>query len=207
MTMPRTDQQGAKDAEKVNQARIVMVGGVSLVIALVIIQALGRIYSDYQALDLLHGMSSALQFLGSAVFTALAAILALILTSVSFLGQLQAERLPSHYLSLVRQSAYLAITGMALSLVLLLLTIIPSARAEAPPQTSATVILYYVMIVLVSVLVGVVMMLMLLLLDTIQTILASLPHDLVAAIESETPDDALSATSLTPKDSDTHVKP
>ena len=187
--MPATETQGAREAEKTNQRRVLLVGLASLVIALLIIQALGHIYSDYQALDLLHGMSGALQFLGSAVFTALAAILALILTSVSFLGQLQAERLPSHYLHLVRQSARLSITGMALSLILLLLTIIPSARAEAPPQTSAIVILYYVMIVLVSVLVGVVMMLMLLLLDTIQTILASLPHDIVAAIESEAPDD------------------
>ncbi|MCW5850151.1 MAG: hypothetical protein KIT87_08710, partial [Anaerolineae bacterium] len=68
------------------------------------------------------------------------------------------------------------------------------------------VILYYVMIVLVSVLVGVVMMLMLLLLDTIQTILASLPHDIVAAIESEPPDDTLSATARTSKEGETIVK-
>ena len=201
--MPQADTQGAKTADKVNQTRILVVGGVSLVIALVIIQALGRIYNDYQALDLLHAMSGALQFLGSAIFTALATVLALILTSVSFLGQLQAERLPSHYLGLVRQSAHLAITGMALSLALMLLTIFPASRADALPQTNLIVILYYVMIGLVSVLVGVVMMLMLLLLDTIQTILASLPHDIVAAIESETPDDPLSATGLTPKDGET----
>ena len=200
--MPEREQQGAQKAEKTNQRRVLLVGLASLVIALVIIQALGRIYSGSQALDLLQGMSSALQFLGSAVFTALATILALILTSVSFLGQLQAERLPSHYLSLVRQSAHLSITGMALSLVLMLLTIFPTLRADPLPQTSLTVVFYYVMIGLVSVLVGVVMMLMLLLLDTIQTILNSLPHDIVAAIESDTPDDPLSATGLTPQDGD-----
>ena len=204
--MPGRETQGVKEAEKVNQRRVLLVGLASLVIALLIIQSLGHIYSDYQALDLLQGMSGALQFLGSAVFTALATILALILTSVSFLGQLQAERLPSHYLRLVRQSAYLAITGMALSLALMLLTIFPTSRADALPQTNLIVILYYVMIVLVSVLVGVVMMLMLLLLDTIQTILASLPHEIVAAIESETPDDALSATALHPEDTNTKVE-
>lgn len=167
-----------------SRTRLIIVGGVSLAISIAITQSLGRIYSEYQALNLLRGMSSALQFLGSAVFAALATVLALLLTSVSSLRHLQAERLPPHSLNLLRQAGYLAITGMALSLIILLLTIIPTAQDGVNPTTTHLDMVYYIMMALVGLLISDVMMLMLLLLDMIQTVLDSLPHDLVSAIEN-----------------------
>lgn len=168
--------------------RIATVGIVSLLVALVITGSIGRVYSGYQVLSLMRGISGALHFLASSVFTALATILALTLTSVSFLRDLQAERLPPHYLKLIRAIALLAIAGMGLSILILLLTIIPAVQENVAPDEAMLRVVYYTVIALLSLLVGVVMMLMFLLMDTIHTVLSSLPHELVKAIEAEVED-------------------
>ena len=178
-----------------HRVRVLVVGALSLLVALGITGGLGRAYAGREVLTLLSGMAGGLQFLGSAIFTALATILALTLTSVSFLPLLHAERLVPNYLQLVRQCALLAILGMGLSLVLVLVTLVPSAQDQTATDARLLAALYYAELGLVSVLVGAVMMLMFLLLDAIDAVLGSLPRELVERIESVPPPSSSSPSS------------
>lgn len=165
--------------------RALLTGLASVTIAVTLLVALGQIYSDEQALSILQGMGGALQFLASSVFAALATLMALTLTSVSFLRDLKAERLPPHYLKLVRAIGTLDIIGMGVSICLLLVTLLPSAQEDIELSRQVALLLLYTTVGLLSVLIGIVMMVMLLLQETISTVLSSLPRELVEAIESE----------------------
>ncbi len=95
--------------------------------------AIGRIYSQSEAIKLIEGLSRSALYFGSASATASATILALMLTLVGMASRADSEFDDQVYRSVFRVSTYATIT-LCGSVVLLLVCTIPIGEFERVPS-------------------------------------------------------------------------
>lgn len=113
---------------------------------------LGSIYSGYEARQFLESMSSSARYFGSAVVTASATILALMLTILSLTAQSDDDFDKVFFLRIERIGK-LATTALIGGIILLLLLSIPLKEADNVPG-SWFMVMYYVLMTFLAVLAG-----------------------------------------------------
>ena len=128
----RTDQRQA------------ILGGVVAGIIVLAGMFLINVSSGSEARFLLEAMLPSVRFLCSAVMTASATILALMLTMLSFSGQREAQLKTTHY-ERVRQIALVDTITFAAAIILLLILSLPLAESQDVPQSWYTVVYYLTM--------------------------------------------------------------
>ncbi len=144
-------QQGGEDADRQNDyrprislsrdtKRATIGGGVAALVALIGL-ILVNVSSGGEARLLLEGMLPSIRFLCSAVMTATATVLALMLTLLSF-SNTQSARLKSAHYDRVRQIAQMDSVTFAAALVLLLLVSVPLAESSEVPASWYTIVYY-----------------------------------------------------------------
>lgn len=115
-------------------AGVIALGGMLLI----------NVSSGSEARLLLEAMLPSIRFLCSAVMTASATILALMLTMLSFSGQQDARLKSSHY-ERVRQIALVDTITFAAAIILLLILSLPLAESQDVPPSWYTVVYYLTM--------------------------------------------------------------
>ena len=130
---------------------------------------LGSIYSGYEARQFLESMTSSALYFGSAIVTAAATILALMLTILSLTSQSDDDFDKVFYLRIERigQLATFALMG---GIILLLFLSIPVKDAENVPS-SWFEILYYVLMTFLAVLAGLLIAIVLMLQNAVSSLL------------------------------------
>ena len=130
-----------------------------------------NISSGSEAQSLLEGMLPSIRFLCSAVTTATATILALMLTmlSVSLGGEGQFK--PSHY-DRVRQIAFVDTGTFAAAIILLLLVSIPFSQSQNDVPTVLYTVLYYIVLGYAAVLGGALVSIVLMLYNAITDLIS-----------------------------------
>lgn len=167
-------ESGANLAFTADTKRAMIGGGVTAGIAL-IGMLIVNVSSGSEARFLLQGMLPSLRFLCSAVMTATATILALMLTLLSF-SNTQSRQLKSLHYDRVRQIAQVNSATFAAALVLLLLFSIPLAEASEVPANWYTV-LYYIAVLYTASLGGALITVILMLYNAITDLIGVIHPD------------------------------
>lgn len=130
---------------------------------------IGEIYSGYEARRLLESMSAAAHYLGSAVVTASATILALMLTMLSLSNQADKEFSTDFYKRIERIGVLttISLTG---GILLLLFLSVPFQEDNSVPSHWFTTI-YYIMIGFLAILSGLLVAIVLMLLNAITSLI------------------------------------
>lgn len=147
----------------------IFVGGIlAAIITLLGGYAVGRI-SGYEARVLLEATLPTTRFLCSAVMTATASILALMLTLLGLSSGLSVTLKPSHYIR-VRRIALIDLVAFTLATLFLLLLSVPVSESDKVP-TSWFTTLYYAILGISSILGGILISTVLMLYDTIKDVI------------------------------------
>lgn len=145
-------------------------GGVSAAaVALAGQWLIGHIYSGYAARQLLESMSSSALYFGSAIVTAAATILALMLTILSLSSQAD-EDFDQIFFLRVERIAKLATIILMGGILLLLFLSIPIKESDSVPGSWFTTI-YYALIVILAALAGLLITIVLMLLNAISSLI------------------------------------
>lgn len=145
-------------------------GGIlAAAIALVGQWLIGQIYSGYEARKLLEAMSSSAHYLGSAVVTASATILALMLTMLSLSNQADKE-FDTIFYKRIERIGLLTTISLAGGILLLLFLSVPLQEADNVPSRWFTSI-YYILIGFLAILSGLLVAIVLMLLNTITSLI------------------------------------
>lgn len=150
--------------------RRALFGGVlAASVALVGQWMVGRVYSGYEALQLLEGLNSAALFLGSSVVTASATILALMLTMISLTDQTDTE-FDNEFYQRIKRIGLLATIALSGGMLFLLFMSIPIKESDNVPSNWFEII-YYILISFVAVLSGLLVSLVLMLFNAITSLI------------------------------------
>lgn len=141
------------------------VGGSVAALVALIGMILVNVSSGSEARLLLQGMLPSIRFLCSAVMTATATVLALMLTLLSF-SNTQSGKLKSMHYDRVRQIAQMDSVTFAAALVLLLLLSVPLAESSEVPANWYTIV-YYVAVLYTAALGGALITIVLMLYNAI----------------------------------------
>ena len=131
---------------------------------------LGSIYSGYEARQFLESMSSSALYFGSAIVTASATILALMLTILSLTSQSDDDFDKVFYLRIERIGKLATIALMG-GIVLLLFLSIPIKEADKVPSSWFTII-YYVLMTFLAALAGILISIVLMLQNSIGSLIS-----------------------------------
>lgn len=131
---------------------------------------LGSIYSGYEARQFLESMSSSALYFGSAIVTAAATILALMLTILSLTSQSDDDFDKVFYLR-VERIGKLATVALMGGIVLLLFLSIPVKEADNVPSSWFTII-YYVLMTFLAILAGILIAIVLMLQNAISSLIS-----------------------------------
>lgn len=146
-------------------------GGVAALVALAGM-ILVNVSSGSEARILLEGMLPSIRFLCSAIMTATATVLALMLTLLSF-SNTQSKELKSQHYDRVGQIARVDTVTFAAALVLLLLVSVPMAESSEVPANWYTIV-YYVAVLYTAGLGGALIIVMLMLYNTITDLISAI---------------------------------
>jgi len=151
-------------------------GGIlAALIALVGQWLIGRIYSGDQAQNLIEAMLNAALFFASAIVTASATILALMLTMLSLSDQTKID-FDKIFFQRIERIGVLTTISLASSILLLLFLSIPVKESRnLPPNWFATI--YYVLIVSLALLAGLLVSVVLMLMNAIRSLIAGVRPD------------------------------
>lgn len=130
---------------------------------------LGSIYSGYEAKQFLESMSSSALYFGSAIVTASATILALMLTILSLTSQSDDDFDKIFYLR-VERIGKLATVALMGGIILLLFLSIPVKEADNVPSSWFTII-YYILMTFLAVLAGILIAIVLVLQNAISSLI------------------------------------
>lgn len=130
---------------------------------------IGQIYSGYEARKLLESMSEAAHYLGSAVVTASATILALMLTMLSLSNQADKE-FDTIFYGRIKRIGVLTTVSLIGGILLLLFLSVPFQEADGVPGHWYTTI-YYIMISFLAVLSGLLVAIVLMLLNAMTSLI------------------------------------
>ena len=130
---------------------------------------LGSIYSGYEARQFLETMSSSALYFGSAIVTAAATILALMLTILSLTSQTEDDFDKVFFLRIERIGKLATIALMG-GIVLLLFLSIPVKEADKVPSYWFTII-YYVLMMFLAFLAGILISIVLMLQNAIGSLI------------------------------------
>ena len=145
-------------------------GGVSAAaVAFVGQWLIGRVYTGYEARQLLESMSSSALYFGSAIVTASATILALMLTILSLTSQSD-EDFDQVFFLRVERIAKLATAALMGGILLLLFLSIPIKESDNVPGSWFTTI-YYALIFILAALAGLLITIVLMLLNAISSLI------------------------------------
>lgn len=151
-------------------------GGVlAALIALVGQWLIGRIYSGYEARNLLEAMNNSALWLGGSVVTASATILALMLTMLSLSDQTKID-FDKVFFKRIEQIGISTTISLASGILLLLFLSVPLQKAENVPSQWFTVI-YYILIIFMALLAGLLITVVLMLLNAIRSLIAGVRPD------------------------------
>ena len=140
-------------------------GATGMIVAFSVMFAVGQV-SSAEAANLLRGSLPTARFLASAIMTASATILALMLTLISVGHNAESDIKDYHY-HRVKQIALLDVVAFVIATIFLLLLIVPVEDSENIPSGLFDVI-YYVMIGVSSILGGLLIAVMLVLYSTVR---------------------------------------
>lgn len=140
-------------------------GAAGMLVAFGTAFAVGQV-SSAEAVNLLRGSLPTARFLASAIMTASATILALMLTLISVSHNAESKVKDYHY-HRIKQIALLDVIAFVVATIFLLLLIVPLENSDNIPSGLFDVI-YYVMIVVSSVLGGLLIAVMLVLYSTVR---------------------------------------
>lgn len=145
-------------------------GGISAAaVALVGQWLIGRVYSGYEARQFLESLSSSALYFSSAIVTASATILALMLTILSLSSQADEDFDQVFFLG-VERIAKLATVALMGGILLLLFLSIPIKESENVPGSWFTAI-YYALIIILAALAGLLITIVLMLLNAISSLI------------------------------------
>lgn len=130
---------------------------------------IGQVYSGYEARKLLEAMSSSAHYLGSAVVTASATILALMLTMLSLSNQTDNE-FDTIFYKRIKRVGVLATISLIGGILLLLFLSVPLQEADTVPSRWFTTI-YYILMIFLAVLSGLLVAIVLMLLNAMTSLI------------------------------------
>lgn len=143
----------------------------------------GQVYNGYEARQLLEAVASSSLYLGSAIVTASATIIALMLTMLSLTKQAESDFGPVFF-KRIQQIARLSTISLSAGILLLLFLSIPLQESDQVPATWFMTI-YYVLITFVAGLSGLAVGIVLMLLNAINSLI-----DVVSPSADEETEDA-----------------
>ena len=150
--------------------RRALIGGVlAASVALVGQWMVGRVYSGYEALQLLEGLNSAALFLGSSVVTASATILALMLTLLSLTDQTDSD-FDIDFYHRIKRIGLMATVAFSGGMILLLFLSVPIKESDNVPSRWFTII-YYILVTFSAVLSGLLVSLVLMLFNAVTSLI------------------------------------
>jgi len=150
-------------------------GALAACIALVGQWFIGRIYSGYEARNLLEAMNGSALWLGGSVVTASATILALMLTMLSLSDQSKID-FDKVFFRRIEQIGVMTTITLASGILLLLFLSVPFQESKNVPNQSFTVI-YYILIVSTALLAGLLISIVLMLLNAIRSLIQGVRPD------------------------------
>lgn len=161
-------------------SKLAITGGVlAAVIALGGQWVVGQIYSGYEARQLLEAVTRSAHYLGSAVVTASATIMALMLTMLSLTKQSSDDEFDSLFFKRIEIIGFLSAISLAAGILLLLFLSVPLQESDKVPSSWFRII-YYILIAFVAALSGLVVSIVLMLQNTISSLI-----DIVRPSEDE----------------------
>lgn len=130
---------------------------------------IGQVYSGYKALQLLEAVASSSLYLGSAIVTASATIIALMLTMISLTKQSEGE-FDSLFFYRIQRIGSLSAVSLTAGILLLLVLSIPLQESDQVPVAWYETI-YYVLISFVAGLSGLLVAIVLMLLNAMNSLI------------------------------------
>ncbi len=163
------DEKRGQESLFVGSRRALYGGIIAGAVTLVGQWLLGSIYSGYEARQFLESMSSSALYFGSAIVTASATILALMLTILSLTSQSDDDFDKVFYLRIERIGKLATIALMG-GIVLLLFLSIPIKEADKVPSSWFTII-YYILMTFLAALAGILISIVLMLQNSIGSLI------------------------------------
>lgn len=153
-------------------------GGVlAAIIALTGQWFIGRIYSGYEARNLLEAMNGSALWLGGSVVTASATIMALMLTMLSLSDQTKID-FDKVFFKRIEQIGIMTTISLASGILLILFLSVPLQESKNVPSQWFTII-YYILIAFLALLAGLLVSIVLMLLNAIRSLIEGVrPMDL-----------------------------
>lgn len=144
------EKKGTSTTTAIIDLRYAIIGGVVTALLSIVSAILVGNLSPYKALSLVQSLSPSIRFLSSAIMTACATILALMLTMLSLSANLDidGEFRKGHY-TRIRQIAAMCIIDLIVSVLLLLIVSIPLKEVEEISGSLYEVV-YYINVVFSS---------------------------------------------------------
>ena len=176
------DENKGKERLFIGSKKALIGGVLAAAIALGGQWLIGQIYSGYEARKLLEAMSSSAHYLGSAVVTASATIIALMLTMLSLSSQAD-DDFDTVFYKRIERIGVLATISLTGGILLLLFLSVPFQEADGVPNRWFTTI-YYVLITFLAVLSGLLVAIVLMLLNAMTSLI-----DVVRPSANEDDDD------------------
>ena len=130
---------------------------------------IGQVYNGYEARQLLEASASSALYLGGAIVTASATIIALMLTMISLTKQTEGE-FDAVFFKRIQRIALLSTIALTAGILLLLFLSIPLQESDKIP-TNYFKIIYYVLIVFVALISGLVIAIVLMLLNAVNSLI------------------------------------
>ncbi len=171
----KADSQGTSGQQKSEHtlflgSKKALIGGiVTGSIAVVGQWTIGQVYNGYEARQLLEAVASSSLYLGGAVVTASATIIALMLTMISLSKQAEGE-FDSIFYKRIQRIGTLSAVSLILGILLLLFLSIPLQESNQIPTYYFKTI-YYILIVFVAGLAGLTVAVVLMLLNAMNSLI------------------------------------
>ena len=165
----QSDKNKGKESLFIGSKKALIGGVLAAAIALGGQWLIGQIYGGYEARKMLEAMSSSAHYLGSAVVTASATIIALMLTMLSLSSQSDNE-FDTVFYKRIERIGVLATVSLTGGILLLLFLSIPFQEADSVPSRWFTTI-YYVLITFLAVLSGLLVAIVLMLLNAMTSLI------------------------------------
>ncbi len=167
-TNPPAGGAGTAVSKRRAEKRILLGGVLTGIVALIGGYAVGQI-SGYEARVLLEATLPTTRFLCSAVMTATASILALMLTLLGLSSGSNVTLKPAHYIR-VRRIAFLDLIAFIIATLFLLLLSVPVSESDTVPPSWFTAV-YYAVLGISSALGGLLISTVLMLYDTVKDVI------------------------------------
>lgn len=165
----KKDEQKGKHTLFIGSKKALLGGVLAAAIALAGQWLIGQVYSGYEARRLLEAMTTSAHYLGGAVVTASATIIALMLTMLSLTNQAKKD-FETVFYKRIERIGVLATISLIGGILLLLFLSVPLQEADTVPSRWFTSI-YYVLISFLAILSGLLVAIVLMLLNAMTSLI------------------------------------